>query len=113
MRRAAAAFDGAGDAITKFEAFLGSVVIQVGCQCVISAVSKSEVSRLGEEIDERVGAFLTRLTEDEWLYLWIDATYTKARKAAQGKPLYDGGQLIDPQHVAYRIQLTASATNRN
>ena len=35
------------------------------------------VSRLCEEIDERVDAFLERPVEGEWPYLWIDATYLK------------------------------------
>ncbi len=48
-----------------------------------SGVSKSQVSRLVEEIDERVGAFLTRPIEGEWPYLWIDATYVKAREAGR------------------------------
>ena len=45
-----------------------------------SGVSKSQVSRLVAEIDERVNAFLTRPIEGEWPYLWIDATYLKARE---------------------------------
>jgi len=45
-----------------------------------SGVSKSEVSRLCTEIDERVGAFLDRPIEGEWPYLWLDATYVKARR---------------------------------
>jgi putative transposase len=48
-----------------------------------SGVSKSEVSRLVEEIDERVNAFLTRPLEGEWPYVWIDATYVKAREAGR------------------------------
>jgi transposase-like protein len=43
-------------------------------------VSKSQVSRLCQEIDERVGAFLDRPIEGEWPYLWIDATYVKVRQ---------------------------------
>ena len=43
-------------------------------------VSKSQVSRLCEEIDERVKAFLTRPIEGDWPYLWIDATYIKGRR---------------------------------
>jgi putative transposase len=39
-----------------------------------SGVSKSQVSRLVEEIDGRVNAFLGRPIEGEWPYLWIDAT---------------------------------------
>jgi transposase-like protein len=45
-----------------------------------TGVSKSEVSRLCAEIDERVGAFLNRPIEGEWPYLWLDATYVKARR---------------------------------
>jgi transposase-like protein len=45
-----------------------------------TGVSKSQVSRLCQEIDERVGAFLDRPLEGEWPYLWIDATYVKVRQ---------------------------------
>jgi putative transposase len=45
-----------------------------------SGVSKSQVSRLCAEIDERVQAFLSRPIEGEWPYLWLDATYVKARR---------------------------------
>jgi putative transposase len=48
-----------------------------------SGVSKSQVSRLVEEIDERVNAFLSRPLEGEWPYVWIDATYVKAREAGR------------------------------
>src|ERR1700712_2572696 len=48
-----------------------------------TGVSKSQVSRLVEEIDERVNAFLARPIEGEWPYLWIDATYVKARQAGR------------------------------
>jgi transposase-like protein len=48
-----------------------------------AGVSKSQVSRLVEEIDERVNAFLTRPIEGEWPYVWIDATYIKAREAGR------------------------------
>ena len=46
----------------------------------MSGVSKSQVSRLCEEIDERVKAFLERPIEGDWPYLWIDATYVKVRQ---------------------------------
>src|SRR5579863_8573191 len=49
----------------------------------MSGISKSQVSRLCEEIDERVQAFLTRPIEGEWPYLWIDATYVKVREAGR------------------------------
>jgi transposase-like protein len=48
-----------------------------------SGISKSQVSRLCEEIDERVNAFLARPIEGEWPYLWIDATYLKTREAGR------------------------------
>ena len=44
-----------------------------------TGVSKSQVSRLCAEIDERVQAFLDRPIEGSWPYLWIDATYLKSR----------------------------------
>jgi len=46
----------------------------------MSGVSKSQVSRLCAEIDERVTAFLERPLEGDWPYLWIDATYVKVRQ---------------------------------
>ncbi|MBK7791591.1 MAG: IS256 family transposase [Betaproteobacteria bacterium] len=49
----------------------------------MSGISKSQVSRLCTEIDERVGAFLSRPIEGDWPYLWIDATYVKVRQAGR------------------------------
>ena len=46
----------------------------------MSGISKSQVSRLCEEIDEQVKAFLDRPLEGDWPYLWIDATYVKVRQ---------------------------------
>jgi len=48
-----------------------------------SGISKSQVSGLCEEIDERVHAFLDRPIEGDWPYLWIDATYVKTRQAGR------------------------------
>jgi putative transposase len=45
----------------------------------MDGISKSQVSRLCGEIDERVQTFLRRPIEGEWPYLWLDATYVKAR----------------------------------
>ena len=45
----------------------------------MSGISKSQVSRLCMEIDEKVKAFLDRPIEGDWPYLWIDATYVKVR----------------------------------
>lgn len=46
----------------------------------MEGISKSQVSRLCEDIDERVHAFLDRPIEGDWPYLWIDATYVKVRQ---------------------------------
>jgi putative transposase len=46
----------------------------------MSGIPKSQVSRLCEEIDGRVKAFLDRPIEGEWPYLWLDATCVKVRQ---------------------------------
>jgi putative transposase len=51
----------------------------------LSGISKSTVSKLCKDIDERVNAFLERPLEGEWPYLWLDATYLKVR---------DGGRIV-------------------
>jgi len=45
----------------------------------MNGISKSQVSRLCEEIDGKIEAFLNRPLEGDWPYLWLDATYIKAR----------------------------------
>jgi putative transposase len=49
----------------------------------MTGISKSQVSRLCTEIDDRVNAFLERPIEGDWPYLWIDATYLKVRQAGR------------------------------
>jgi transposase-like protein len=49
----------------------------------MSGISKSQVSRLCEEIDEKVKVFLDRPIEGEWPYLWIDATSLKVRRGGR------------------------------
>jgi transposase-like protein len=49
----------------------------------LSGISKSQVSKLCKEIDERVGAFLKRPLEGDWPYLWLDATYLKVREGGR------------------------------
>jgi transposase-like protein len=49
----------------------------------MSGISKSSVSRLAQEIDEKVRAFLDRPLEGDWPYLWIDATYVKVRSSGR------------------------------
>jgi transposase-like protein len=46
----------------------------------MTGISKSQVSRLCVEIDDKVKAFLTRPIEGDWPYFWIDATYVKVCK---------------------------------
>ena len=49
----------------------------------LSGISKSTVSKLCKDIDERVGAFLERPLSGEWPYLWLDATYLKQREGGR------------------------------
>jgi len=49
----------------------------------MSGISKSQVSRLCEEIDGKVKAFLGRPLEGEWPYIWLDATYLKVRQSGR------------------------------
>ncbi|MET3594572.1 transposase-like protein [Mesorhizobium shonense] len=49
----------------------------------MSGISKSQVSRLCEEIDGKVKAFLERPFEGGWPYVWIDATYLKVRRGGR------------------------------
>ena len=46
----------------------------------MEGISKSQVSRLCAEIDEGVQTFLNRPIEGEWPYVWLDATYVRARR---------------------------------
>ena len=46
----------------------------------MTGISKSQVSRLCEEIDGKIAAFLNRPLEGDWPYLWLDATYVKTRQ---------------------------------
>ena len=49
----------------------------------MSGVSKSQVSRLCGEIDDKVNGFLDRPLEGDWPYLWLDATYVKVRQTGR------------------------------
>ena len=49
----------------------------------MSGISKSQVSRLCGEIDDRIRSFLDRSLEGDWPYLWLDATYVKVRQAGR------------------------------
>ncbi len=45
----------------------------------MTGISKSQVSRLCEELDGMVEAFRTRPLETRFPYIWVDATYEKVR----------------------------------
>ena len=49
----------------------------------MSGISKSQVSRLCAEIDDKIATFLNRPLDGEWPYLWLDATYVKVRAAGR------------------------------
>jgi transposase-like protein len=49
----------------------------------MTGISKSQVSRLCSEIDDKVQSFLTRPLEGDWPYVWLDATYVKVRQAGR------------------------------
>jgi putative transposase len=44
----------------------------------LSGISKSQVSKLCKDIDERVNAFLDRPLDGEWPYLWLDAPTSRS-----------------------------------
>ena len=49
----------------------------------LAGISKSTVSKLCKDIDDRVNAFLDRPLVGEWPYLWLDATYLKQREGGR------------------------------
>jgi putative transposase len=49
----------------------------------MDGISRSQVSRLCEEIDEQVKPFLGRPIEGDWPYVWLDATYLKVRRGGR------------------------------
>ena len=66
----------------------------------MTGISKSTVSKLCKDIDERVLAFLKRPLTGEWAYLWLDATYLKVR---------EGGRIIS---VAAIIAMAVNTEGR-
>jgi transposase-like protein len=46
----------------------------------MSGISKSQVSRLCKDIDQRVTRFLERPLDGKWPHVWLDATYLKSRE---------------------------------
>ena len=66
----------------------------------MTGISRSQVSRLCEDIDDRVKTFLNRPLEGSWPYLWIDATYVKVR---------EGGRVVS---IATIIAVAANTDGR-
>jgi putative transposase len=66
----------------------------------LAGISKSTVSKLCRDIDERVNAFLDRPLSGEWPYLWLDATYLRQR---------EGGRIVS---VAAIIAVAANTEGR-
>ena len=69
------------------EAWIGGVSTRKVDELVqamgLSGISKSTVSKLCKDIDDRVHAFLDRPLSGEWPYLWLDATYLKQREGGR------------------------------
>ena len=66
----------------------------------MSGISRSSVSKLCKDIDDRVNAFLRRPLDGEWPYLWLDATYLKVR---------EGGRIVS---VAAMIAVAANTEGK-
>ena len=49
----------------------------------MGGISKSQVSRLCGEIDEKVQTFLNRPLEGDWPYVWLDAPHVKVRQGGR------------------------------
>ncbi len=53
----------------------------------MTGISKSQVSRLCEEIDGKIDSFLQRPLDGDWPYVWLDATYVKVRQDGRIVPV--------------------------
>lgn len=49
----------------------------------LEGISKSEVSRISQTLDEQVESFWTRPLNQRYPYLWLDATYVKVWEAGR------------------------------
>ncbi len=66
----------------------------------MTGISKSQVSRICAELDEEVERFRNRPLEGKYLYVWLDATFVKARQ--QGR--------VVSQAVVVAIGVSAAGT---
>ncbi len=67
-----------------------------------SGIGESRVSRLCEEIDGKVKAFLNRPLEGDWPYLWIDAACLKIRR---------GGCIVSVDQIRPKVPKLANIMN--
>lgn len=74
----------------------------------LTGISKSTVSKLCKEIDERVSAFLERPLSGDWPYLWLDATYLRQREG--GRVVWPLADLRSP--VAAIVAVACDAEGR-
>ena len=86
------------------EAWIGGVstrrVDELAQAMGLQGISKSTVSKLRKDIDERVNEFLNRPLAGEWPYVWLDAAYLKVRR---------GGRIVS---VAAIIAVAADTDGR-
>ena len=74
----------------------------------MTGITKSQVSALCRDIDERVKSFLERPLEGEWPYLWLDATlFESAQGRSGGVGRRDNRQRRQPGRAAGNSRLGA------
>ena len=78
----------------------------------MSGVSKSQVSRVCEDIDERVQAFLDRPIEGDWPFLWLDATYVAVAVNMDGRREVLGITVMPTEAEAFWSDFLRSLTRR-
>ena len=69
----------------------------------MTGISKSSVSKLCKDIDERVHAFLKRPLAGDWPYLWLDATYLKVREGEVREQQRHAGRCGDDDRLRRRL----------
>ncbi len=84
----------------------------------LSGISKSTVSKLCKDIDERVRDFLDRPLTGDWPYLWLDATYLKVRQGGRSPTVGWGHRIISvfivlpPNHRHRRLRVLSAVSGR-
>lgn len=84
----------------------------------LSGISKSTVSELCRDIDERVQAFLNRPIEGEWPYLWLDAVVVCVKfskipdRLAGPVSWFDREPFLRPDHLFSQASSAAAVKDR-